>query len=588
VSSRTALGALTVGQDDDPQEIWQKIRALAAAGGLPPMAAVRLALAATDLVGRPHEHAVVEVAEVCDRDGTRVEAVVTGGSGRCDGMAARLANACHQTGTASGEPAMVAVIRPDTAGNDRAAEALLPDALLAEAGESGGLPELLAATLVALDEEAARAAGYRTELGGLRAELDATSQGLLALHAELTQREEQLDQARAAAELAAEAKAAFLARVSHEIRSPLHTIAGFTTLLKETELTGEQAEYTGTLAVAAGHLKDLVNGVLDLSRAESGQLELEEIPFDLTACVEEAAGLLAPQAEEKDVALAVLLAPDTPQTVAGDPLRLRQILVNLLSNAVKFTSHGHVTIEVAARPAADEGDWRLVFDVRDTGPGIPADTLDRLFEPFIQADSSITRRFGGTGLGLAICRQLTDRMGGQITVESAPGQGAIFTAEVTLRQVPQADQGREPDRPLSGVHVLLVHPQHVVAEAARRHLAAWGAAATVVASCEAAAGRSAEWADAALAVVASGRDPADLPGAIQALTAARGGQPLPVVGLTPLTWHRPTSPPFPTAWTVRQTPIRGTYLREAVLGALGRQDPGRAGASAAPQGPAVR
>jgi CheY-like chemotaxis protein len=356
--------------------------------------------------------------------------------------------------------------------------------------------------------------------------------------------------------------------MSHEIRSPLNAIIGFTSLLQETRLTTEQAEYAGTLAVAASHLKDLVNGILDLSRVESGKLELEEIPFDLAACVEEAAGLVAHQAEEKGIALAVLFTPGIPEIVVGDPLRLRQILVNLLSNAVKFTGHGHVTIEVTARPAAGGRDCRLAFDVRDTGPGIPASTLDQLFDPFTQADTSITRRFGGTGLGLTICRQLAERMGGQITVESAPGQGAAFTAVVTLRQAAQA----APDRPLSGIHVLLVHSRPVVAEAARRHLAAWGATATVAPSCDAAAGRSTEWADAALAVVEAGRDPAELSRTIHALAGARGGRPLPVIGLTPLAWHRPAAAPFPVAWTVTAAPIRGPHLRAAVLGALGRPD----------------
>jgi signal transduction histidine kinase/CheY-like chemotaxis protein len=432
------------------------------------------------------------------------------------------------------------------------------------------LMALLAAALVTLDEQARRAAGYRAELSELRAELDATSQGLLALHAELSDRQERLDQARAAAERASEAKAAFLARMSHEIRSPLNAIIGFISLLQETGLTSEQAEYAETLAMAGSHLKDLVNGILDLSKVESGQLELEESPFDLAACVEEAAGLVAHQAEEKDVALAVLFAPGTPEIVAGDSLRLRQILVNLLSNAVKFTDHGHVTIEVGTRPAARQGECRLAFAVRDNGPGIPPGTLSRLFEPFTQADASTTRRFGGTGLGLAICRQLTERMGGHITVDSAPGKGATFTATVTMHQV---TPGHLPSRPLAGVHVLLVHSRPVVAESARRHLAGWGATVTVASSCEAAASRGAEWAAAAVAVLESGRDTADLSRAIGALAAARGGRPLPAVGLTPLAWRRPGSPPFRTTWTVTATPIRRTHLREAVLGALGRADP---------------
>jgi signal transduction histidine kinase/DNA-binding response OmpR family regulator len=563
------LGKIGVGPGDDEAAAWDQIRALAAGGGLPPLAAARLALAAVELIGSPHGPATVEVVAVSGGEDAHVQAVVHGGSGRSDGPAARLADSCRPHTTASGAVCQIAAV---TAGQQATAQQGRPSWRdpLGQAAKRGSLTALLAAALIGLDDQAGRLAEYDTEVGELRAELDATNQGLLALHAELSGQRDQLAEAHAAAERAAKAKAAFLASMSHEIRSPLNAMIGFTSLLRETELTPEQAEYADTFAAVGSHLKDLVDGILDLSRVESGQLELEEVPFDLVACVEEAAGIVAPQAEDKHLALAALVAPGLPATVAGDPLRLRQILVNLLSNAVKFTDRGEVTIGVSALPGA-AGECRLAFGVHDSGPGIPASALGKLFDPFTQADAGTARRFGGTGLGLTISKQLAECMGGQLAVESTPGHGATFTATIPLRQPVPELSGGAPDHPLSGVHVLLVHPKPTIAEAARQHLAAWGATITVATSAAGAAGRAAEWADAALAVIGTSQ-PAGLPAAISTLTAARNGRPLPVVALTPLTW-RPAASPVPLTWTVTATPVRQARLREAVLGALGHAEP---------------
>jgi signal transduction histidine kinase/CheY-like chemotaxis protein len=573
-----ALGRITVGPGDDPAAVWEQVRALAAGGGLPPLAAARLALAAVELIGSPRGRVTVEVAAVSGGGGAQVQAVVLGGTDRGDGAAARLADICRPYTTASGAEGRMVVV---TAGQ----QVTPPGAGLSwqeplnQAAQRGGLTALLAAALIGLDDQARRLAEYHTEITQLRGELDATSQGLLALHAELSDQRDELERAHTVAERAGQAKAAFLASMSHEIRSPLNAMIGFTSLLRETALTPEQAEYADTFTAAGSHLKDLVNAILDLSKVESGQLELEDVPFDLVTCIEEAAGIVAPQAEDKRLALAALVGPDLPALVAGDPLRLRQILVNLLSNAVKFTDRGQVTVEVSAQPGAVDHERRLAFSVRDTGPGIPASALERLFDPFTQADASTARRFGGTGLGLAICRQLTERMGGRLAVASTPGHGATFTATIPLRE-PRPAISAGPDQPLSGVHVLLVHPYPAVAEAARQHLTGWGAAVTVAASAGGAAQRAPEWADAALALVGSTR-PAALPAAIRTLTAARGGRPLPVVALTPLIW-RPAPPPIPLPWTVTTAPIRRARLREAVLGALGLPDPAH---GAAPAGP---
>jgi signal transduction histidine kinase/CheY-like chemotaxis protein len=581
----TLLGTVTVAAGAGAPAVWERVHTLAAAGGLPPLAAARLAQAAVELIGRPGTGAVVEVTAVSDNDGARVEAVVYGGSGRCDGPASRLADACRPCTTASGAAGHMAAVAVPRQPADHPAGPSWQLAL-GQAAERGGLAAVLSAALIALDDQAGLAVDYSNELSQLRAELEATSQGLMAMHAELSDQRDQLQKAHRAADQASHAKAAFLSSMSHEIRSPLNAMIGFTTLLRETALTPEQAEYADTLATAGSHLRDLVNGILDLSKVESGQLELEEVPFDLAGCAEDAAAIVAPQAEDKQLALATLFAPGVPSVVTGDPLRLRQILVNLLSNAVKFTERGEVTIEVAARPGNGQGECRLVFEVRDTGPGIPATVLGRLFEPFTQAEAATTRWFGGTGLGLAISKQLTERMGGMLTVASRPGEGATFTATIPLRQPVPDGQTEQPDEPLTGRHVLLVHPHPTIAEAARRHLAAWGAAVTIVSSAAEAASRSSEWADAALAVVGASQ-PGDLPGAIRTVTAAHSGRPLPIVALTPLT-PGPGASLTAAAATVAAAPIRRARLHEAVLSALGRTGPASGARQPAPPARAAR
>lgn len=227
--------------------------------------------------------------------------------------------------------------------------------------------------------------------------------------------EEELVHAREGAEAAARAKAEFLATVSHEVRTPLNGVLGMTDLLAGTRLADQQREYVETARRSGEALLSILNDILDFSKGEAAKLELERIEFDLRPCLEAAADIVALRAREKGLELGVYVDDRLARRVVGDPARLAQVLLNLGSNAVKFTSRGGVTLRAEPDPASPA---RLRFSVKDTGIGIPADRLDRLFKPFSQVDASTTRRYGGTGLGLAIAKQIVELMGGEIGVDT--------------------------------------------------------------------------------------------------------------------------------------------------------------------------
>jgi len=297
--------------------------------------------------------------------------------------------------------------------------------------------------------------------------------------------EDALIAAKDKAEIASRAKSDFLATMSHEIRTPMNGVIGNTSLLMEMPLNEEEREIVDSIRISGECLLSVINDILDFSKVEAGEMELEEQVFDLSGTIEDVLELFATQANKKHIELAECVDETLPQCIISDETRLRQILVNLVGNAMKFTEQGEIVVAVRKLYSKDDA-LELEFSIKDTGIGIAKDKISRLFQPFSQADSSTTRRYGGTGLGLTISKRLVELLGGRIWLESEPGRGTtfIFTMRAMVAETPSRLELHGNTENLQQKHILIVDDNHTNLHILSRQCEQFGMASTAVSSAQ--------------------------------------------------------------------------------------------------------
>jgi PAS domain S-box-containing protein len=437
-----------------------------------------------------------------------------------------------------------------------------------------GVRSFLAVPMMQIGEPVGVIAVHRPSVGGFpETQVDLlrtfADQAVIALgHARMF---EELRMARDRAEAATTAKSTFLATMSHEIRTPMQGVLSMLELLQRTGLDAEQREITEVVRDSASSLLKIIDDILDFSKIESGRLEIEQVAMSPVALVESVADALAPQAHKKQLQLTTFIDASVPPMVMGDPVRYRQVLFNLVGNAVKFTERGEVTIRLSVE-SSDPAGLRLVTRVTDTGVGLSAAAVQRLFQPFVQADGSTTRRFGGTGLGLSISRGLVERMGGDIGVESEPDAGSTFWFTILVGQSALAAP-EEPD--LSGLSILVVEDNRTVRDTLVSYLSMAGAQVELAQSGEAAIALCRRYHDAGIAIDAVIID-LRLPGidgfdVQRALASGTAGPPRPCLMLTaydePDARGRALEAGFAAYFT---KPVRRATLLRAIAIACGR------------------